>query len=174
VKKEKANTRKWKIVLFLFRVIPAYLNTFVESFKNVLETAKASRGIPFSSLVTFFILPSAFWNLFFWGQFSLQEREKSIKKTGIVLTSVDEALAWRKSPLLLPGRTLRRSAPSVNLHGAFDESSPYWRLIHPTSFWEPIDGLVSPFHGHLRLCLHFERLKDARFWEHSEDPNARL
>jgi hypothetical protein len=31
------------------------------------------------------------------------------------------------------GQTLRRPSSSVNLHGGFDKSLPYWRLIHLTS-----------------------------------------
>jgi hypothetical protein len=75
-------------------------------------------------------------------------------------------------------RTWRRS--SVNLHGGFDESSPYWRLIHLPQFWEPMDDLVSTFHGHFWLCIHFERLKDVErlndvhFLDHPEELHARL
>jgi hypothetical protein len=71
-------------------------------------------------------------------------------------------------------RTLRRSSSSVNLHGGFEKSSPYWCLIHSTSFSESIDDLMSSFHGHLRLWLHFEKLKDARFLDNPEDPHAHL
>jgi hypothetical protein len=96
------------------------------------------------------------------------------------LTSLHEALAWFETPLFpvicvsLMGRTLHRSSSSVNLHGGFDESSPYWCSLHPTSFWEPIDVLVSPFHRHLQLWLHFERMKDARFLDLPDDPHVRL
>jgi hypothetical protein len=102
----------------------------------------------------------------------------AFKKTGIVLTSLDEVLAWCESPLLLliretVGWTLCRFSSSVNLNGGFDESSPYWCLIHAT-FWESIDDLRSLFHRHLRLCLRFKRLKDTLFLDHPEDPLAHL
>jgi hypothetical protein len=95
--------------------------------------------------------------------------DKSGWSLGMMWVSVASAHPWD-----CVGRTFCRSFSSVNLHGGFDESSPYWCLIHPTSFWESIDDLVSPFHGRLRLYLHFERSKDARFLDHPEDPHARL
>jgi hypothetical protein len=69
---------------------------------------------------------------------------------------------------------LCRSSSSINLHGGFDESSPHWCLIHPPSFWESINDLVSPFHRYMWLCLHFERLKDACFLDHPEGHHACL
>jgi hypothetical protein len=91
----------------------------------------------------------------------------AIKKTGIVL-------AWCEFLFLLLIHETLWDKLCVNLHGGFDESSPYWCLIHPTSFWESIHDLMPPFHGHLRLCLHFERLKDAHLLDHSEDHHAHL
>jgi hypothetical protein len=84
--------------------------------------------------------------------------EKSGRSLGMMWVSVASAHQWD-----CVGRTLRRSSSSVKLRGRFNEQSPYWCLIHPTSFWESIDDLASPFHGHFLLCLHFDRLKDARF-----------
>jgi hypothetical protein len=40
-------------------------------------------------------------------------------------------------PWVCVGRTLRTSFSSANIHAGFDESSLYWCLIHPLSFWEP-------------------------------------
>jgi hypothetical protein len=91
--------------------------------------------------------------------------DKSAWSLGILWVSVASAYPWD-----CVGRTLRRSPSSVNLHGR----SIYWWLIHPSSFWEAIVHLVSPFHGHLRLCLHFERSKDTRFLDYPKDPHARL
>jgi hypothetical protein len=64
VKKEVKNTRNWKVVVFLFKVISAYLNMFYESFKNCLKTVKATKGIVFSSTITFFIMSSSSSKLF--------------------------------------------------------------------------------------------------------------
>jgi hypothetical protein len=61
---------------------------------------------------------------------------------------------------------------SVKLHEGFDESPPYWCLIHLPSFWEPVDNLLAPFYGHLWLSQHLEKLNDARFWGHPDDASC--
>jgi hypothetical protein len=76
---------------------------------------------------------------------------------------------WHDCPWVCVGRTLHTTSSSTNLQWGFDEASPYLCLIHPTSFWEPIDDLLSQFHGHLQLCLYFARLKEARYFNHPED-----
>jgi hypothetical protein len=82
---------------------------------------------------------------------------------------------WRLGMMwVCVGRSLRWSSPSANLHGGFDESPPYWCLIHPASFRGPVDDLMSPFHGHLPFYLQFERLRDARGLDHPENPHSRL
>jgi hypothetical protein len=166
----KKNIRKLKTVSLLLKIISAHLNAYVD-FVN-------SRQRPPKNSVQF---DRHFFSLhhpetsFLWGQFSPQETEIAIKKTETVLTSLVQLLAWCESPLLLlirasGVRTFCKSSSSVNLHEGFDKSSSYWRLVHIPSFWEPIDHLMAPSDAHLPLCPHFERLKDAGFLEHPQDP----
>jgi hypothetical protein len=76
----------------LFKEIATYLDTFVESFKNVLETAKATKGTPFR-LSRFSCCLQHPETSFFEGSFHLRKEENAIKKMGIVLTSLDEIVA---------------------------------------------------------------------------------
>jgi hypothetical protein len=116
-------------------------------------------------------MPSTSSNLFSLRAVLTLGKRKCSQETGIVVTSLDEVLAWCESPLLL----LMRESVWDELCAYFPPPIFMENLTnHPPSFWEPIDDLVSPFHGHRRFCLHFERLKDAGFLDHPEDPHDRL
>lgn len=56
---EEEGNRKW--FFFSVKIISAYLNMNVESFKKVFEKnlAEASRGTAFSSSITFLLMSSA-------------------------------------------------------------------------------------------------------------------
>jgi hypothetical protein len=142
--------------------------------------ADGSTGIAFRSTVMFFLMSSASWNLFIWRRLWPWEREKCYQENWDCLDKLGWSLGmmWfsvaSAPPWVWVGRTLLRSTSSINLHVGFDESFPYWCLIHLTSVWEPVDDLASSFHGHLQLCLHFERLKDVCFLNYPEGPHARL
>jgi hypothetical protein len=95
VKKRYKNTRKSKMVLFLFKVISTHLNTCVESFRKFLKTV--GKGLHRNSVqldrydspnVVSILKP-----LSFEGSFHLTKRENAIDKTGTVLTGLDEVLS---------------------------------------------------------------------------------
>jgi hypothetical protein len=96
-------------------------------------------------------MSSASWNLFpLRAVFTLgkgkcnQENWDCLDKPGC------EVLARCARPWVRVGRTSRGSSCSVNLQGGFDESLPYWCLIRPSSFWEPMTI----------LCHHFTDICD--------------
>jgi hypothetical protein len=84
------------------------------------------------------------------------------------------------------GRSLRTMSPrcfclSVRLYGTnltqiflFPKSSRrIWWIVSLLMFSHRLHS-ESHFHWHLRLRIHFERLKDTRSLDHPEDPHARL
>jgi hypothetical protein len=68
-------------------------------------------------------------------------------------------MKWVSTASTLPWVFVGRNLRSLTFLYIFMEDL----TNRPSSFWEPIDDLVSSFHRHLRLCLHFERMKNARF-----------
>jgi hypothetical protein len=94
---EKRNkiTRKSEIVLFLFRGISTHFNTFVESFKKFLKTARKGfqrNRVQFGHHVFLNVFGSPKL-LSFECSFHLRKEKNATKKIGIVLTVLDEALA---------------------------------------------------------------------------------
>jgi hypothetical protein len=177
--KKKYKTQVNKILCYFYSKYsqPTLIH---ESFKKFSKRVSKGLKTVFCSAVTFSSISSTSWNLFpSRTVFVLGKRKCSQENVdhidtsewSLVMTwgSVASARSW-----VYAGRTLRRPSSSVNLHGGFEESSPYCRSIHSPSFWEAIDGLMSQFLGYLRLCLHYQRLKDSRFLDHPEDPHARL
>jgi hypothetical protein len=95
-KRNKKNSSESKTVLFLFNVISAYLNAFLESFKKFLKTV--SEGLQKNSVQfgrhDFLNAFSILRLLSVEGNFHLRkEKKNAIKKIWIVLTSLDEVLA---------------------------------------------------------------------------------
>jgi hypothetical protein len=107
---------------------------------------------------------------FFWEKFSSYKRGTAIKKIGIALAGLEEALEWCESPLLrfvsqYVWAELCSDLPQVCTEDLTNR-------FYTPSFWDPIDDAVSPLRGYLWLCLRSENLKSALLVDHSEDAHA--
>jgi hypothetical protein len=94
VKKEIKIKGNKKFFFFYFKVISANLNTIVESLKKFLTVSKGLQGnsVQFDRHVCLNVF-SIRKPLSFVISFQLRKEKDAVKKTGIVLTSLDGALA---------------------------------------------------------------------------------
>jgi G:T-mismatch repair DNA endonuclease (very short patch repair protein) len=106
-----------------------------------------------------FFVSGSYWNMHDSSPVKMQSKKLVLSRWGL-------GVMW-----VCLGRTMRRSSSPVSLLGGFGASSPYLCLIHRHHCES--QSTVSYHHRtDIWDSLQFERLREARFLDHPEDPHT--